>query len=875
MTKKDALLIIDGYGLVFRAYHVQPSLTCPDGRAVGAVYGFTNMLLKIINDFKPSHAIVVFDSGGKNFRHDIYPQYKAHRPSVHQDLIDQFALVRQAAISLNFATLERAGFEADDIIATLAHKASILKEEVIIITSDKDLMQLIDEYVRMYDPTKSKYISHDDVIEKFGVEPSKIREVMAFIGDASDNVPGVPSIGPKTAAELIKNFGTLENVLKSLDQIKSVKQREAINTHKDKALISWQLVELDRNVDIKLDLPSLRWNPPQLDQIRNFLDEFGFKSLNKRIEQLFKVNIIDEPPKKYVVGDNRPITFIKDQEHLSLILNNALESGQLIISLIKLKNKVIAIGLVIAQESYVIEIDQLKNIQLDFQFSSNSEWFIQNIAQILGNRAVKKITWNLKSIIDFFGTEVKGCDDIELMKYTGSAGLPQQNIFETTQTLTPSEIITHSMNIMQGFAKECEILTTQLLQNKLLALFKNIDIPLCFILYKMEQAGIRLDLEYLNKLSSEFASEITILEDQIYNYCDEQFNIASPKQLGEILFEKMKLPLSKASSKLKSYPTGADILEKLSEQGYEVADLLLRWRSLTKLKSTYTDSLQNHANQSTGRVHTTFLQNSTTTARLSSQNPNLQNIPIRSGEGNKIRAAFIASPNSKLISADYSQIELRILSHIADIASFKECFLTKEDVHTITAKKIFGLSNSELNADHRRKAKAINFGIIYGISAFGLARQLNISKDQAAAYITAYLEQYSGIKEYMETTKNFARQHGYVENLFGRRCYVPTILDKNFALRQFAERAAINAPIQGSNADIIKLAMINIDRSIKQQKLKTKLVLQIHDELLFETPEDEVDIVLPIIKFGMENAYQISVPLLVEAKVGNNWMEIH
>lgn len=888
MTSKNTLLIIDGYGFIFRAYHTLPSLTLTDGTPVGVVYGFTSMLLKILNDFKPKHAVMVFDSGGKNFRHKIYEHYKAHRPPVPQDLIEQLPLARIVATSLNFPILEMQGFEADDLIATIATKASALEENTIIISSDKDLMQLINSYTKMYDPIKNKYISEAEVIEKFGVEPRKVREVMALIGDKSDNIPGVPSIGPKTAAELIKQFGTIEELLKATDQIKNLRQRAVIESAREAALISWQLVGLDQNVDVELDFAQLQWNPPAVDKISDFLTKYGFKSLHKRIETLFGLKIADSPTPLIPAKQLEIVQHeISSSDQFELLIEKLEQNGTASIYLINYKNRHLALIFATNQECYIIKLNDNQTTGNDlFAYSNeqaNSAWFLPHLINLLENKAIKKITYDLKALLKFIeqykiipNPNYSSIEDLELMQYCLTAGLPQQDFFaSTTDIINTEDLIVATAKLVTDFPKYYTNLITELQKNGVLSLYRDIDLPLCYVLRQMEKDGIKVDLNYLNQLSREFGQEIAKLEQEIFTIYGFEFNIASPKQLGEVLFEKMQLPFGKLSPKAKTYSTGAEILEKLSDNGHKIADLLLKWRHLTKLKNTYTDTLPHQINPITGRIHTTFLQTSTTTARLSSQEPNLQNIPIRSVEGNKIRAVFIVEPGNQLISADYSQIELRILSHIANVPSLKEAFKNGEDIHSGTACRIFKIDKAQLTPEHRRKAKAINFGIIYGISAFGLTKQLNISSAQAAEYINQYFAEYPSIKEYMENTKIYAKEHGYVKNLFERKCFVPSINDKNATLRQFAERAAINAPIQGTNADIIKIAMINLSQQFKVHNLKTKMLVQIHDELLFEAPAAEVEMVMPIIKATMENAAYLSVPLLVEAKSGNNWMEVH
>lgn len=859
MTKQsDKLLIIDGYGFIFRAYYVLPPLTNDKGEPVGALYGFTSMLLKVINDFKPTHAVVVFDTGGKNFRHKIYDQYKAHRPSVPEDLIAQLPQMRPVAKALNFAILEKEGVEADDIIATLQKKAMSINARVVIISSDKDLMQLIDKNTEMFDSIKNKYITDQDVVNKFGVEPKKLREVLALMGDSSDNIPGVHGIGPKTAADLIKQFGSVDRLLSSIDQLKSARLQEILKSSVDSAKMSWELVGLNDDVEgLNYDLNSFVWTPPPSEKISEFLNNYNFKSLYKRVESLFNYKITEHNHLKKEIKSS--VESIATKDKFEKVLKYAEDKGMLSIYLLRIKDKPILLIIAIESGCYIIDIP----------LTEENSFYVKGFIDLFISKNIKKITYNIKSLLRFFTQKTgsiesfKAFEDLELMQYANSAGLKQNNKLET-ESYT---------GLVKEFSKKYYELLSKLNDTNSLSLYRDIDLPLSYILHKMECYGIKVDINKLKKLSQEFSEEITKLEEEIYKITAIKFNISSPKQLGEVLFEKMQLPFGKLSTKAQNYSTNAEVLEKLSEEGHSIADLLLKWRQLTKLKSTYTDALVDYISPNTKRIHTTFLQNITTTGRLSSQDPNLQNIPIRSNEGNKIRAAFVAEEGCKLISADYSQIELRILSEIADVEALKKAFVNGEDIHSKTACNIFKISPDQLTSDHRRKAKAINFGIIYGISPFGLSKQLSISTSLAGEYIKKYFEEYPEIKEYMEKTKSFARQHGYVLNLFGRRCFVPSINDRNNAIRQFAERAAINAPIQGTSADIIKLAMINLDRELEKMHLSTKMILQIHDELIFEVPEKELPIITEVIKSTMVKCPLLNIPLVVDVRIGDNWMD--
>jgi DNA polymerase-1 len=885
IPKNKPLLIIDGYGFVFRAYHVQPPLTSPEGQPVGAIYGFTSMLLKLINDFKPEYAVVVLDSKGKNFRHDLFKEYKANRPPAPDDLISQLQIVQKAAEALNFCVLAKDGFEADDIIATIAKNTTFQGQEAIIISSDKDLLQLMDDKIRIYDPVKSKFISADDVLAKFGVLPNKLREVQALMGDASDNIPGVKGIGPKTASELINNFGDLEGVYASLDKIKSLRQQELLINYKTQAFLSWQLVGLDTQVDVPKNLDVFAWLNNEELKIVEFITKYGFRSLGKRIENLFNIKIeqhveqIIKPSLKLEYSQSERI-IINSNDSLSELQDKIEDTGVIGVSFeqrdnynivsIALKNQIYLLNYNPQKLAYVVDLFSYANKD------SLPIYYNEFIDKLFASFSVKKITSDLKNLYKNFIGPLNSFEDLNLMDYCLSAGNKTKSIEEIINYYTANNVDStlSTIDLSQYFSDCYEAMKTELFNQKTLHLYQTIDLPLCRILHCMEVDGIKINIPYLQKLSTEFQKEIELLEKEIFKFCGEEFNVSSPKQLGQILFEKLKLPFSKISGKSKSYGTGVEILEKLSEDGYGIADLLLKYRHLTKLKNTYTDTLPKQADPRTSRIHTTFLQTSTTTGRLSSNNPNVQNIPIRTKEGNNIRAAFVASSGYKLISADYSQIELRILSHVANIKTLKEAFIKGEDIHKQTASQIFGVKLDEVTPELRRNAKAINFGIIYGISSFGLAKNLNITRKSATDYIAKYFQEYPGIEKYMADTINFAKQNLYVENLLGRRCYIPMINNKNHALRSFAERAAINAPMQSLTADIAKMAMVAIDKKLQADSFKTKMILQIHDELVFEAPLSEVETVAKLVKSTMENIITLDVPTVVDVSCGDNWQEI-
>lgn len=807
---------------------------------------------------------MVFDGSGKNHRHELYPDYKANRPEAPEELKIQFPLVRFAAQALNFTIIEQPNVEADDIIASLVTKLASQGKKSVVVSSDKDLMQLIGEHTSMYDPMKSKYIREAEVFEKFGVTPAKVRDVLALMGDSSDNIPGVPGIGPKTAAELIERFGSFHEVLDRVGEIKQEKRRQSIEAARENALLSWELVGLKTDLDV--DATKLHWTAPDRSALINFIAEYGFKSLIPRAEKLFGMDLeargtqlsmfaSQSPESNEIAGSS-----MQNHDDIDALIKESRSTG---IMAIYLENG----RLRIRSKSHSMLVDELKD-ELDV---------------CLSDPAIKKITVGLKDLLkspsftpsafhprEGVVDELRGgqnkefsnkaFNDLSLMHYAISAGNPQ-----------PSSDFFYSGNIFEKYTE----LKSQVISMSAVKLYKEIDLPIASLLYKMERVGILIDREMLESMSSEFSKEISQLEQIIYIFSGEEFNIGSPKQLGEILFEKLKLPGAKISSKAKTYSTGIEILDHLSESGFEIADHLIRWRQITKLKNTYTDSLPKQISAQTGRVHTNFIQNLTSTGRLSSTDPNLQNIPIRSEDGAKIRKAFIAKPGYKLISADYSQIELRLMSHVAHIDTMQDAFRRGVDIHAATASHVFKIPLEEMTSEYRRRAKAINFGIIYGISAFGLAKQLSISSKEAADYIASYFLAYPGIEKFMKETKEFAHKNGYVENIFKRRHYMPAINSGNYMMRNFAERAAINAPLQGSTADIAKIAMLAVDKALCEAGLDCQMLLQVHDELIFEVKEEDAQAAMPLIKSVMEGVTKLAVPLVVDIGVGDSWSDVH
>jgi len=927
---KEHLYLIDGSGFIFRAYHALPPMTRADGTPINAVVGFCNMLFKLLQDLseneKPTHFAVIFDRARKTFRNDIYEDYKAHRPPAPDDLVPQFSIIREAVDAFNVVAMDSDGYEADDIIATYATEADARGMKVTIVSSDKDLMQLINDNIEMYDSMKNRHIGPDQVVEKFGLGPEKVIEIQALAGDSADNVPGVPGIGVKTAAQLITEYGDLDSLLERAGEIKQPKRREKLLENADMARISRELVTLERAVPGLEDIADLHLKEIDASRLLPFLEDQGMRSLQTKVISHMGPDLAgDYAPAQELAQNIAPdevdYETVTTLEGLDRWITLAEKSRQVAIdtettSLNAMRAKLVGVSLsVAAGKACYIPLGHISGAEgeLDLLGESSGETLEQipmdqalaRLKDLCENPAVLKIGQNIKYdmlILKKYGLEISPHDDSMLISYALDAGRGHHGMDELSKKHldhspipfkeicgTGKKQITFDQVAIEKAteyaAEDADItgrlhrlLKPRLVQESMTTVYETLERPLAPVLAGMEKEGILVDRQMLSRLSNDFAERLAQLEGEIHALAGHAFNIASPKQLGEILFDEMGFEGGK-KGKTGAYSTGADILEGLAAEGHEFPQKILNWRQLAKLKSTYTDALQNEINADTGRIHTSYSMASTTTGRLSSNDPNLQNIPIRTEEGRKIRQAFIPAPGHVFVAADYSQIELRLLAHIADLDSLKEAFHQGTDIHAMTASEVFGVPIEGMDPIIRRQAKAINFGIIYGISAFGLARQLGIGNKEAKEFIKTYFERFPGIQRYMEDTKEFCRRHGYVETIFGRRCHMSGINDKNGMRRSFAERAAINAPIQGAAADIIRRAMIRMPDALKQAGLKAKMLLQVHDELVFEVPEAQVEKTIPVIREVMENAadpaIKISVPLTVDCGIGQNWDEAH
>ena len=919
IKKTDHFYLIDGSGYIFRAYYALPPLTRKsDGLPTGAVNGFCNMLFKLLEDSKsddnkekPTHFVVIFDSARKNFRNEIYSDYKGNRSDAPDDLIPQFDYIRKSVEAFNLPSVELLNYEADDLIATYSEQILSAGARVTIISSDKDLMQLYKKNIRIYDPMKNKYISDQDILDKFGVEPSKVIDVQALAGDSSDNVPGVPGIGVKTAAELINEYKTLENLLKKASEIKQNKRRQTLIENKDKAIVSKKLVTLKKDVPIKNEIIEFKLKNVDKKKLYDFLREMEFnRLLSSAISTYGEIGF--EKDQKIEKSINQKINsknyqLIENEKDIDKWLKEAEEKGEFAIdtettSLDPHQADLVGISLStkVGHACYIPLAHKSKK-------NMNEKSIIKKIKPILEDKSIKKIGQNIKFdyiILFHRGIDMTSMEDTMLMSYVLDAGKNRHNMDTLSQIHLDHKTISYKdlvgtgkkqinfsevdLDLAKNYASEDADITFRLYQifiknlksEKLLNIYEIFEKPLIKILAHMEICGIKVDNNFLKILSKKFEGKIQKLEKEIFKISKKEFNIGSTKQLGEIMYNELKIANIKKTKK-GSFATSAQVLEDLSFKGHELPKLVLDWRQVTKLKNTYSDSLQEHINKNSKRVHTSFLLAATSTGRLASSDPNLQNIPIKSDDGKDIRKSFIADNQSLLISADYNQIEMRILADLADVKELKKAFKNNEDIHSLTASQVFNVKVKDVNSDMRRKAKAINFGIIYGISQYGLAKQIGVSNVEAKEFLNAYFIKFPEIKNYMEYTIKFCRKSGFVNNIFGRRTHVTGINDKNFNIRNFQERAAINAPIQGSASEIMRLAMIRINKKFESIKnLNCKILLQIHDELIFEVKKDEVLEYEKLIKKEMSSVkdsdlHTFSIPLSIDINHGNNWGELH
>ena len=919
IKSSDNFYLIDGSGYIFRAYYALPPLTRKsDGMPTGAVSGFCSMLFKLLedsksddNENKPTHFAVIFDSARKNFRNEIYSDYKGNRSDAPDDLIPQFEYIRKSVEAFNLPSVELLNYEADDLIATYCESIISAGAKVTIISSDKDLMQLYKKNIRIYDPMKNKYIYDEDIQNKFGVEASKVIDVQSLAGDSSDNVPGVPGIGIKTAAELINKYKTLENLLNRAEEIKQNKRRQTLIENKDKALISKKLVTLKKDVPIKNKITDFKLKEIDKKKLYEFLREMEFnRLLSTAISTYGEMGFeLDKKVKKNKDQkiNNKNYKLIENEKDIDEYLREAEEQGEFAIdtettSLDPHQADLVGISLStkLGNACYIpLGHTSKKNL--------NEKSVLKKIKPILEDKSIKKIGQNIKFdyiILYHKGIDMNSMEDTMLMSYVLDAGKNRHNMDTLSQIHLEHKTISYKdlvgsgkkqinfkdvdVNLAKNYAAEDADITFRLYKvfvknlksEKLVNIYEIFEKPLIKILANMEINGIKVDSNFLKTLSQKFEIKINNLEKEIFKFSKKEFNIGSTKQLGEIMYNDLKIANTKKTKK-GSFATSAQVLEDLSFKGHKFPKLVLDWRQATKLKNTYSDSLQEHINKKSKRVHTSFLLAATSTGRLASSDPNLQNIPIKSEDGKDIRKSFISDENSLLISADYNQIEMRILADLADVKELKKAFKNNEDIHSLTASQVFNVKVKDVSSDMRRKAKAINFGIIYGISQYGLAKQIGVSNIEAEEFLNSYFIKFPEIKNYMEQTIKFCRRSGFVNNIFGRRTHITGINDKNFNIRNFQERAAINAPIQGSASEIMRLAMIRISKKFNTIKnLNCKILLQIHDELIFEVKKNEVSKYEELIKKEMSSVkdsdlHTFSIPILIDINHGNNWGELH
>ena len=922
------VVLIDGSGYVFRAFYALPPMTRADGTPVNAVYGFCTMMMKLLKETPADYLAVVFDAARKTFRQDIFPEYKANRREVPPELIPQFPLLREAVGAFNIAAVELEGYEADDLLATYARLAEKAGAAVTVVSADKDLMQLVRPNVTLFDPMKHRVVDVPQVVEKFGVPPDKVVDVQSLAGDPTDNVPGVSGIGVKTAALLINEFGSLDALLARAGEIKQPKRRETLLAEKERAEISRKLVTLNDKSPVTVPLDDFAVRPVDEEKLAAFFTAQSFKSLSGKrpapqTARPQTPEIAGFPAKTPSLPERRPsetaVTVVEAVDELKEVLKRAKTAGTLAIhaetndfSETTSTPAGIAFSFEEGRAFYVPVGADEGTVQADLFAPAPSSQkaglppaaVASVFAGVFGDPEILKVAHDVKRMAHLM-SNLSGknvfpapCDDTAVMVYA-SDGTSQSRDLIAAAALTGVDIPLPETVLGKGQKKTGfddlpvetaarwagkkadavlrlhHFLKQRLIFEKNVTVYECFDRPLIPVLFDMERAGIRVDTAELKRLSAFFGARIAELEQKIHAEAGEEFNINSPAQLAVVLFDKLGLESADKTAKTKARSTDAAVLQELADNGSVIADLVLQWRRFAKLKSTYADALPVQADKKTCRIHTEFLQTNTSTGRLASNAPNLQNIPVRTEEGRAIRKAFVAPDGFVLLSADYSQVELRLMAHLADVKALKQAFADGADIHAATASHMFGVPVDGMDPMIRRRAKAINFGIIYGISAFGLANQLGISRSEAKEYIDAYFARYPEIKAYMNDTIAFARKHGYVETPFGRKCFTENILDKNAARRAFAERAAVNAPVQGGAADILKKAMIRLPDVLKNQGLSARLLLQVHDELILEVPEDQIEETERIVKDVMENTTVLSVPLTVDTGTGKNWQEAH
>ncbi len=924
VTSTSHLYLIDASAYVFRAFHALPPLTrASDGLPVGAVSGFCNMLFKLLEDLKgperPTHFACVFDASAHTFRNDLYPLYKAQRPEPPEELRPQFPLVRRAAEAFAAHAVELKGYEADDLIATYARQAEAKGARVTIVSSDKDLMQLVSDRVVMLDTMKNRTLGREEVIEKFGVGPEHVVDVQSLAGDSVDNVPGAPGIGVKTAAQLILEYGSVEALLERAGEIKQPKRREALMENAPQVRLSKQLVTLKDDVPLTIDLEDLAVADPEPATLLAFLEEMEFRTITRRVREMMeKEGAIEAAPPATAAIDRAAYVCIRDLDTLAAWIARATAQGYVAVdtetdSLDSVAANLVGVSLALGPgEACYIPLGHV-----DPEAKGDGDMFgadpprqvklaaaLSALKPLLEDPAVLKIGQNIKYDLNVFArhdVHVAPVDDTMLMSYVLNAGkhghgmdaLAERYLGHTTIAYkdvtgsgkTQVSFAQVALDKATAYAAEDADVTWRLWQtlkprlrsDHVTTVYETLERPLVPVLAAMEREGIKVDRQMLSRLSADFMQRMGALEAEAHAQAGRSFNIGSPKQLGEILFDEMGLEGGK-KTKTGAWVTDGDVLEDLAAAGHPLPRTIVDWRALSKLRSTYAEALQAAINTQTGRVHTSFAMAIAQTGRLSSTDPNLQNIPVRTEEGRKIREAFIAEDGHVLVSADYSQIELRILAHMADIPALKQAFQDGLDIHAMTASEMFGVPIEGMDPMVRRQAKAINFGIIYGISGFGLARQLGIPQADANEYIKTYFKRFPGIRAYMDETKAYARETGYVQTAFGRRIHLADIKSKGPA-KAFAERQAINAPIQGSAADIIKRAMIRMPAALEAEGLKARMLLQVHDELVFECPKAEAETLIAIARKTMESAASpalaLSVPLVVDARAAGNWAAAH